>query len=563
MKKLAVFCFLLITLSACQNKVDELLLSNDVELKEQKAKEYFERGDYENASPIFKDLIQSYSSSYKVEKVYFYYSYCDYLLKDYLLAAFEFKKIIKKFPRGQYTERAQFLLADCYFNATPKHNLDQQYNEQGIEEFQLFLEKYPGSEYTDEANKKIDQLIEKKERKDYENAKLYYKKGDYKSSMKSFEYVLEDFPDTKREKELRYLIVSSAYLYAEKSIESKQDERYKACIMKANDFSKKYDNDTSSVFAKENAELRRKSQERIKELKKSLPVYFIKKKKFEEAKTHYWGLYGRSKTAEGREEYSLLYLDACYQKVLFQDDEEKLKACKEFKAEYEKVKSNISAEKRTELASRLNYVDGVIIKLSTELPYDLMAKGEYEAAHDFFQKTADTADFKNEGNFKLFVNYLKSKHSLAEKSKEVKAMQLWQGVLDLCSANNNVLNDKKYGAEVQRLEQKAKDKLSYYPLALIKAPLKRKDYSLAIRRANAEIKKGESGKDREEIVYLLLLSSVKKATKSKKYERLPHFEQAKRELDQYGQEMQGSKYEGKTADLLEKVNKGLEKYRHE
>ena len=92
------FFVLVISLTSCRGKLDKLLMSNDVALKEQKAHEYFENCDYASASPLFKDLIQSYSTSAKVEKVYFYFAYCDYKLEDYMLAAYEFNKILEKFP---------------------------------------------------------------------------------------------------------------------------------------------------------------------------------------------------------------------------------------------------------------------------------------------------------------------------------------------------------------------------------------------------------------------------------------------------------------------------------
>ena len=132
---------LVVFLSSCKGKVDKLLMSNDVALKEQKAQEFFEDCDYASASPLFKDLIQSYSTSAKVEKVYFYFAFCDYKMEDYMLASYEFKKILEKFPRGKYAERAQFLVADSYFHSTPKYNLDQEFNSQAVEEFQIFLEK--------------------------------------------------------------------------------------------------------------------------------------------------------------------------------------------------------------------------------------------------------------------------------------------------------------------------------------------------------------------------------------------------------------------------------------
>ncbi|MCK4360867.1 MAG: tetratricopeptide repeat protein, partial [Bacteroidales bacterium] len=57
-------------------------------------------------------------------------------------------------------------------------------------------------------------------------AKLYYKMGDYKASIFSFENIIKDFPDTQYKEEILFYIVKSYYKYAINSIKSKKKERY-------------------------------------------------------------------------------------------------------------------------------------------------------------------------------------------------------------------------------------------------------------------------------------------------------------------------------------------------
>ena len=62
--------------------------------------------------------------------------------------------------------------------------------------------------------------------KSYLNAKLYFDLGYYKSSIIALHNALSDFPDSKYREEMMLLIVKSNFYLAEKSIESKQKERY-------------------------------------------------------------------------------------------------------------------------------------------------------------------------------------------------------------------------------------------------------------------------------------------------------------------------------------------------
>ena len=85
---------------------------------------------------------------------------------------------------------------------------------------------YPDSKLIDDCNELMDKLRNKLEIKAFEIAKLYYKMGDYKASIFSFENIIKDFPDTQYKEEILFYIVKSYYKYAINSIKSKKKERY-------------------------------------------------------------------------------------------------------------------------------------------------------------------------------------------------------------------------------------------------------------------------------------------------------------------------------------------------
>lgn len=535
-------------------------MSNDVELKEQKAKEYFEDCDYASASPLFKDLIQSYSTSAKVEKVYFYFAYCDYKLEDYMLAAYEFKKILDKFPRGKYAERAQFLIADSYFNSTPKYNLDQEYNSQAVEEFQIFLEKYPNSDKRKDANHKIDLLIEKREKKDFENAKLFFNTTDYKAALQSFQFVLNDYPDTKRDEELHYLLVESAYLYAEKSIEKKKAMRYGEVNKYAARYLKKYQKDESASHMSKVQLYQKKAKTKSLNLQYSLPVYYLKKRKYDEAIGLWEGLLSK-KSASDKESIAEKLLEAYYEKGLNAEKISKIDAVNDFIAAYDNLAGKLDQEKVDKWKSKKTYFEKLNQELPVTLPYDFLASGAYKNAVEYFDLLMDTADFSNRFNDKMFYNSLLAKHKHAEKVREVPAKVQWDKIMTL-TTEHKTWEEGKYGGRIQTLLKNVKGELDRYPIIIITNPMKRKNYSLALKRAKAEIDGGNAMKDQEEVVYLLLLSSVKKARSLKKYERLPQYKNAKLDYEAYAGMLKENKYIQKALKIEEKINKGITKYQN-
>ena len=62
------------------------------------------------------------------------------------------------------------------YKESPNSNLDQSSTIEAISAIQNFINKYPYSEYSKDANSIIDELQIKLETKNFDNAKQYYKR---------------------------------------------------------------------------------------------------------------------------------------------------------------------------------------------------------------------------------------------------------------------------------------------------------------------------------------------------------------------------------------------------
>jgi len=225
-----LFFSLVIVLSSCTSKFQKLLKSADNDLKYEKAIELFEQEDYYRAEQLISQLMAVYRGTDKAEKLFYYYAYCYYNQKDYLMASYYFKKYANTFPNSEEAEESLFKCAYCYFLDSPKYNLDQSNTYEAINEFQLFVNKYPKSERVKECNNLIDDLRSKLEMKAFNIAKLYYKMNDYQAAVVSFNNILVDFPDTEHKEEILFYILKSNYFYAIHSILEKQKDRHREVI---------------------------------------------------------------------------------------------------------------------------------------------------------------------------------------------------------------------------------------------------------------------------------------------------------------------------------------------
>lgn len=215
-------------LVASCSKFNKILKSDDSEKKLAAALKYYEKKDYYKAGQLFDDLLVEYRGTQKAEEVYYYYTYCKYYQYEIPTAAFHFKNFYETYPNSKYAEECLFMYAYSNYQESYPYNLDPTYTYKAIDVFQLFINIYPRSKYVAQCNKLIDECRARLQKKAYETAKLYYKIEDYKAAYVSFKSLLNDYPDLDEDKkeESEYLIIVSAYEYAEQSIDKKKTERY-------------------------------------------------------------------------------------------------------------------------------------------------------------------------------------------------------------------------------------------------------------------------------------------------------------------------------------------------
>ena len=228
--RLKIFLLLAVLVMVSCGKHQKLIKSTDNEAKYAAAIDYYEENDYYRALQLFQQLINFYQGTEKAEKMQFYYAYCYYHQKDYVLASYYFKRFVNNYPRSVFAEEAMFMNAYCYFLDSPVSSLDQTNTYTALKELQLFINLYSNSSRVEEANKLIDQLQAKLQLKDLDIANLYLKMKLYEAAIYSYKNILNEYSDTEYKEVILFSIFKSYYYYAEKSILSKQSERYQSAL---------------------------------------------------------------------------------------------------------------------------------------------------------------------------------------------------------------------------------------------------------------------------------------------------------------------------------------------
>jgi outer membrane protein assembly factor BamD len=254
--RLHIVLIILVLLSSCGD-YQKLLKSTDFDLKKSKAKEYYDKGEYVKTTEILTQILPRFRATEEAEDLNWMNAQAYFGMKDYIMAGSTFKSFIEQFPFGKHAEDAYYMAALCDYNMSPRPELDQENTKNALEEFTIFLNKFPNSSKVEDSKKRIKDLQDKLVEKSYLNAKLYYDMKQYKAAVVALNNSLKENADSKYREKMMYLKLNSLYLYAELSMVNKQKERYQATLDDYYSFMEEfpmstYAKDVNGIFQKTN-----------------------------------------------------------------------------------------------------------------------------------------------------------------------------------------------------------------------------------------------------------------------------------------------------------------------
>ena len=229
------------------------------------ARKLYDKGDFLRSQVLLDQLIGKFQRGGQAEEVYFMYAYTYYGTNDYVMAAYHFNNFVERYPMSKkYTEEAAFMVAKCAYQRSMPSELDQSNTKKAIEAVQLFINKYPQSVLVAEGNNLIDELRARLHEKVFNQALMYYKMESYNSSYTMFKNAVIDYPDLPEKERAEFYIAKSAFLYAQSSVKTAQEERYLNAIDHLDEYLATY---PEGEHVREANQLKKKSNAALADLK--------------------------------------------------------------------------------------------------------------------------------------------------------------------------------------------------------------------------------------------------------------------------------------------------------
>jgi len=158
---------------------------------------FFEEENYVKASQQFNIIVDRASHTDLGDDALFFLAESYFLNKDYDLALVEFEKLVSRMGFSPYIEKSRWRICETLMLLSPNFYHDQESSKKAISQIQEFLDDFPNSEYSKDADKLINELRARLAEKNMETGKLYFKLKAYDSAIVSYKIVVNEFYDTK------------------------------------------------------------------------------------------------------------------------------------------------------------------------------------------------------------------------------------------------------------------------------------------------------------------------------------------------------------------------------
>lgn len=228
-KNIIILLLTMLTIVSC-GEFQKLQKSTDPELKFTKAIEYFNDKKYSKAQLLFDDVSAYYKGTERSEEVLIYLARCYMGQKDYASAAEYYSAYTRNYPKGEHIMEATFMLAHSYYMDSPDARLDQEQTKKAIESYQLFVERYPESQYVQQAYDEMQEMTDKLAEKELYSARLYYNLGtylgnNYLSAETVAKNAIKHYPSNKHMEEFSWIILQAKYKQLEYSVNEMKEDR--------------------------------------------------------------------------------------------------------------------------------------------------------------------------------------------------------------------------------------------------------------------------------------------------------------------------------------------------
>jgi outer membrane protein assembly factor BamD len=226
---LAAFVAVVVAFCSCSN-VQRVIKSGDAELIYERGVLFYQAEKWQKALALLNHCEPYFKGTLREDTIAFYKARSHFKEGDYMTASEQLDDFRRSFGRSVFIEDAEAMFAVSLFNMCPEPERDQTNTARALVAISEFMSHYPDSEQKPLFDDMTKDLTWRLHEKSYINAYTYYKIERYSAAIIAFRNAIQKYPASHRREDLMYYVVKASYMYADNSVESKQQDRYMATL---------------------------------------------------------------------------------------------------------------------------------------------------------------------------------------------------------------------------------------------------------------------------------------------------------------------------------------------
>jgi outer membrane protein assembly factor BamD len=192
--------------------VDPELLNLSKEEVFEQAEKHYEQGRYVRARRYFAHVYENYPNDPLGRRALLrvadtYYKQGDAV--NLVEAQYKYRDFINRYPGSELADYAMLQIANVSYKQMERPDRDQTRTREAVEKFREMLASYPNSKYRPEAEKKLQETLDRLAKHEHMIAAFYRNRGNHDAAIRRLNGILERFPNYADRDEVFYDLATS------------------------------------------------------------------------------------------------------------------------------------------------------------------------------------------------------------------------------------------------------------------------------------------------------------------------------------------------------------------
>lgn len=180
---------------------DDLAATEPADLLYNQGLALLNAGDRSEAREKFEAVDEQHPYSEYARRAMIMSAYLNFKRGEYQDAINDAKRYVTLFPATKDAAYAQYLIGESYFRQVPDVTRDQEMSERAILAMNEVVQKYPDSEYAEDARKKMEIARDQIAGKDMQIGRYYLERREYLAAVNRFKTVVTAYQTTRHVEE--------------------------------------------------------------------------------------------------------------------------------------------------------------------------------------------------------------------------------------------------------------------------------------------------------------------------------------------------------------------------